>query len=411
MLLERPHTPPIRKRQNYFRKALFLLKAGIIFATKQEYKSGILGPQDAAMPYNIRVPKRYFLRFGALEALKHIMGGISMNKVVMLNGAESEEILLTCIENKVPAIMSYLSKDKWHVAKVLLTELSFPQGVGPANRLVVEGSGLEEKPRPINIQINQPVGISFKHSYGKFVFDTTVLALEPSPAASSCEDKSGGQEHGGRIILAVPDRMEVLQRRSYFRVNVPGSINVNVTLWHRSSKFQDNNQQQAPNLRQPTIYYRGKLIDISAGGAQVMVLNQNGANDPAYDSSVVHLPSSDEGRFDLRDYEHKPSFKKGQFIGLRFTPMPYETPLMFNAQIRHIMPSEDNKSIYLGLQIVGLEASPEGRQVLSRIAGVVERYYQLNLSSAKQLDPPAAGIRTPIHNPAINESSSGDHQS
>ena len=106
-------------------------------------------------------------------------------------------------------------------------------------------------------------------------------------------------------------------------------------------------------------YYLGKLVDISAGGAQIMIPRQNGAN---------------------------PDFRKGQYIGLRFTPMPYEMPLMFNAQIRNILPAEDHKSIYLGLQIVGLEVSSEGRRVLSRIAEVTKRYYQLNLSDTKQLD-------------------------
>jgi len=318
------------------------------------------------------------------------MGGISMNKVIMLNGTESEEILQTAIEQRTPAIMSYLSKDKWHIAKVQLTELSFPQGVGPANRLTVESFGVEEKPRPINIQINQPVGISFKYAYGKFVFDTKVVALEPSP------DPAPKHFGGGRIVLEVPDRMEVLQRRSYFRVNVPESLNVNVTLWHRSSKLQDKNQEQALTLRQPTNYYKSKLVDISAGGVQVMVLNEEGAKD------FDHKESSQDADEHRRPCQSVLGFKRGQFIGLRFTPMPYEMPLMFNAQIRRILPSEDLKSIYLGLQIVGLEASPEGRQVLSRIAGVVERYYQLNQSSAKQLDPPVSDSRTPFQNDATD---------
>jgi len=290
-----------------------------------------------------------------------------MSKVVMLHGAQSEEILRSCIEKKVPAIMSYLSKDKWHVAKVLLTDLRFPQDGGPANRLTVEGFGWREKPRPINIQINQPVGISFKYEYGKFVFDTTVMALEPSPTASSCEDQSGGRGQGGRIVLAVPDRMEVVQRRSYFRVNVPESLNVNVTLWHRSQTgvmkpgSRDLHERRAMGDESPN-YYQGKLIDISAGGVQVMVPHQDGAMDGAVSCFGTQ----------------RPSFKKGQFIGLRFTPLPYEMPLTIATQIRNILPAEDHKSIYLGLQIVGLEASAEGRQVLSRITGVVERYYQLN---------------------------------
>jgi len=335
-------------------------------------------PRNMVMPHFVRVPKRYFLRFGTLEALKHIMGGVGMSKVVMLHGVESEEILQAAIEKKVPAIMSYLSKDKWHVAKVLLTDMA-------ANRLTVEGSGWREKPRPINIQVNQPVGISFKYEYGKFVFDTTVVALEPSPD----QDRRG---QGGRIVLAVPDRMEVIQRRSYFRVKVPESLNVNVTLWHRSQTgvtgpgaqdpheprpSEGQHEQRAMSDNSPN-YYQGKLVDISAGGAQVMVPYQ----DEAMDGTASCFGTQ------------RPGFKKGQFIGLRFTPMPYERPLMFNAQIRNILPAEDHKSIFLGLQIVGLEASAEGRQVLSRITGVVERYYQLNLSSAKQLDMQTGLFRT-----------------
>ena len=266
-----------------------------------------------------------------------------MNEVVMLRGAEPREILQTVIEKKIPAIMSYLSKDKWHVAKVLLT------GLG-ADRLNIEVLRTPQSgaPRPINIQVNQPVGISLKYGYGKFIFETTVVGLEPSPDPTR-------REWGGTIVLAVPDRIEVVQRRNYFRVDVPKGLKVNVVLWHRCK-----NRASGPVTRdsdEPRNYWRGKLIDISAGGAQIAV-----------------------------DAGQKPELKKGQFIGLRFTPMPYETPLMFDAQIRNILPTADDKSICLGLQIVGLEASPEGRGVLQRLCNVVERYYQINQSSAKQQD-------------------------
>ena len=81
------------------------------------------------------------------------------------------------------------------------------------------------------------------------------------------------------------------------------------------------------------------------------------------------------------DQGHSPtwsSFRKGQFVGLRFTPLPYETPIMFSAQIRNLLPTADDQAVCLGLQIVGLEASPEGRQTIARIASIVERYYQMN---------------------------------
>jgi hypothetical protein len=280
--------------------------------------------------------------------------GVGMNKVVMLHGAECDGILQAAIQKEVPAIMSYLSKDKWHVAKVLPTSVE-------DHRLRVMTRGARAgtrtpKPHPINIQINQPVGISFKYSYGKFVFDSTVVGLEPSPEPSD----------GGTIVLCVPSRIEMIQRRNYFRVNVPKSLKVNVVLWHRSWRSEAESHEQAPATREACTYYQGKLVDISAGGAQILVPQQS-------DPDVHRESYLGAGRQD---------FKKGQFIGLRFTPMPYETPLMCNAQIRNILPTADNKSIYLGLQIVGLEASLEGREVLSRLVGVVEQYHQMNQSSA-----------------------------
>jgi hypothetical protein len=268
-----------------------------------------------------------------------------MNEVAMLRGAEPRQILQTVIEKKVPAIMSYLSNGKWHVAKVLLT------GLG-ACRVDVQIAPMK-KSHPMNIRTGQPVGISLKHGYGKFIFETRVVALEPSPRATG----------GGTIVLEVPERIEIVQRRSYFRVDVPKSLKVNVLIWHR--RLQKRQPKRAgeclegdgKDLVAPGRNWQGRLVDISAGGAQIVV-----------------------------DATQEPDFRNGQFIGVRFTPMPYETPLAFNAQIRNVLPTADGKSICLGLQIVGLEASAEGRQVLHRLCDVVERYYQANQSGVKQQD-------------------------
>ncbi len=283
-----------------------------------------------------------------------------MNEAVMLRGAEPREILETAIEEKVPAIMTYLSSGKWHVAKVLLTNLG-------ANRLSAE-IWPKEKRHPINIHINQPVGISIKYGYGKFVFDTKVVDLELSTTAFSaeshprdCESKAGSQKRSGQIVLSVPARIEIVQRRSYFRVDVPRALKVNVLLWHRGlnrvpePEVWDRDEQQDNSDNKTQDYYKARLIDISAGGAQIVI-----------------------------NTSQKPDFRKGQFIGLTFTPRPYERPLILDAQIRNILPTADSNNICLGLQIVGLEASPEGRQILQRLCNVVEHYYQINQSGAKQ---------------------------
>jgi hypothetical protein len=266
-----------------------------------------------------------------------------MSEIVMLEGHESQAVLQTVVDSQASAIMSYLSKDKWHVAKVLMKALA-------SDRLLVEGCHSSNKPHPINIRLEQPVGVNFKHAYGKFVFDTTVVGLEPSTDASS----------GGTIVLALPHRIGVVQRRSYFRVSVPESLRVNVVLWHRTSNHGSKKDMAHK-------YYEGRLTDISAGGAQLVVpLTGRSPGDAAVAKEA--------------------DFHKGQFVGMRFTPMPYETPLMFNAQIRNVLPTADHQGLCLGLQIVGLEASDEGRQTLSRLAAVVDRYYQINQADGRQQD-------------------------
>jgi len=283
---------------------------------------------------------------------RRVTGGVEMNEVEVLRGAEPRKILQTVIEKKVPAIMSYLSRGKWHVAKLLVTELG-------ACRLNMQLMAAR-KPHPINIQPGQPVGISLKYGYGKFIFETKVVALEPATDATS----------GGTIILEVPSRIEIVQRRSYFRVDVPASLKVKVLLWHRRQQESRPESENAGletgvnDQAAPGRCFQGRLADISAGGAQVAL-----------------------------DISQKEEFKNGQFVGIRFTPMPYERPLVFNAQIRNILPTVDSKNICLGLQIVGLEASLEGREVLQRLCSVVERYYKINQSGVKQQDFQGASAR------------------
>jgi hypothetical protein len=268
-----------------------------------------------------------------------------MNEVMTPNGVDREKILQTAIDMKVPTIMSYLSRDKWHVAKVLLTNLD-------GDRLSVE-STISRRQRPINIRVDQPVGISFKYGHGKFVFDTTVKALEPSTGPENYHQR------GGIIVLALPDKIEVVQRRNYFRVNVPESLKVKVLIWHRTGKHSQTDPRH-DELIEIHNCCQGRLIDISAGGAQIIIPILNDAG--------------------------KAGFKKGQFVSMRFTPLPYETPLMLNAQIRNILPTADEKNASLGLQFVGLEASSEGREILNRLIGIVERYYQINQSDVKHQD-------------------------
>jgi len=256
-----------------------------------------------------------------------------MNWQGMLDRDESRDLLQKAIQDRVPGIMTYLSRNKWHVARIVMADTT-------GQRLHIEVVQGQAGRQPLNIQMGQPVGISFKYAYGKFLFDAVVEAFEP------CEEAS----NGGVIVVACPDQIETIQRRSYYRVQVPTSLKVNVVVWRRSGR-------PVPDVPLHQ-YIQGRLVDLSAGGAQIAIVNQ--PHDPACAGQA------------------KPDFRRGQYIGVRFTPLPYEMPLTFIAQIRNVLPTIDESAVCLGLQLVGLEASLEGRQTLSRITAVVDQYYAMN---------------------------------
>ena len=69
-------------------------------------------------------------------------------------------------------------------------------------------------------------------------------------------------------------------------------------------------------------------------------------------------------------------FEKGRLMGMEFRPNPAERLLTFDARIKEIQPTADAKNICLGLQFIGLEANPEGRQALQKLYKPDRMYYQ-----------------------------------
>ena len=255
-----------------------------------------------------------------------------MNNVVMLCGVEPRKVLQAVINKKVPMILSYFSRNKRHIAKVVISRLG-------AN--ILEMDVLPRKdPQPINIHANQEVSISLKYGYGKFAFESKVIDLKASL----------DPESGGLIVVNVPMRLELVQRRSYFRVNVPESMKVGAKIWY-------GNAEAGAEKRNSAHYWEGNLVDLSAGGCQVAL-----------------------------DSEQKQHFRAGQFVVIEFTPIPYEAPFVLDAQIRNVVSTANQCHICIGLQMIGLESNPDSRETLQRLCDVVEKYYQINQGNVKNLD-------------------------
>ena len=246
----------------------------------------------------------------------------------MLHQVEPWQVLQEALVEKIPLKMSYLTGSRWHTLRLIVTDLeseTFAVKISP-----------KRKSQPPQLQTDQMVGISFKYEYGddNFIFDTRIVNIDES---SDFADPT--------FMLAVPEQIEVVRKRSYLRVKVPKSLEVNVQMRHRSFAENDENILSFPAHME----WKGKLTDISAAGLGIAV------------------------SADLKN-----DFKKFQAVGLRFVPASHHTPMIFNAQVENILPTADTRNICLGMRMVGLEASPEGRLILSRLVNIIEEYDQMN---------------------------------
>ncbi|HUV41990.1 MAG TPA: PilZ domain-containing protein [Sedimentisphaerales bacterium] len=241
-----------------------------------------------------------------------------MAAIITLQGAEPREILTAVAEANTPAIVTYLYHNKWRSAKVTLENLG-------ANEIEAVAVPMKHS-QALMAEAGMEVGVSVKHNKGKIMFKTQVVDLRQSSKQDSCRT----------MVLRVPEKIELVQRRNYFRIEVAEAVSVDVLIWHR----QPGQSGESGGGRS----WQGTLVDISAGGAQI----------------------------GLKATE-RPDFRKGQFVQFKFTPLPDETPLELDAQVRNILPTADQKNICIGLQIVALEANSA---VLRRLCGAVEQYFQ-----------------------------------
>jgi len=176
---------------------------------------------------------------------------------------------------------------------------------------------------------DQPIGICVHFGHFKYLFDSTV-------------QKVGPQGLSQQISLAVPGSAERIERRAYHRQPVPTNTKVKVMLWHRGYLDESENTPGE-------VYWQGTLLNLSAGG----------------------------GRFEI-ELEHKEHFKIGQILGIQFTPMSYQKPLLLESHVKYAEEQSDNRHFRIGVEFLGLEASPEGRQILDRILEVISEYETIN---------------------------------
>jgi len=201
-------------------------------------------------------------------------------------------------------------------------------------RLVVLHGILDRSTRRVGFcNVSPAIRSVFKsHKVGRIIeTDLNVkISIEPSPNLLQ----------GGSVVLENQDRNENHERRSCARFNLSKSLRTTAILWQRCAG-SSSLETVAPQCWQCT------LVDVSEDGAQVVI-----------------------------DVRQEPIFRKGRSVILLFSPVAFEMPINFDAQIRRVLPMADSEHIALGLQFVGLDVNPKGRRSLQRLCDSEGRYFE-----------------------------------
>ncbi|MBL7214497.1 MAG: PilZ domain-containing protein [Phycisphaerae bacterium] len=240
-----------------------------------------------------------------------------MTRGEALKPDQIRDFLLSSIQEHADVVLSFTRQGKWR--------LHHTQICCFGEDFIV----LEEDTSPEGLIENQPVGICAQLGHFKYLFETSVQSVEAKGPYK-------------QIHLDFPEKVEQMQRRAFERHPVPSNLKVKSLFWHRG--YLDDSQENP--LEQ---YWQGRLLNLSAGGAQIAV------------------------DLDLKDY-----FREGQLVGVQFTPMSYQRPLLLEAHVKYLVDQSEHNQFLVGVEFLGLEAGPEGREVLHRLVRVIHDYEKMN---------------------------------
>ncbi len=250
-----------------------------------------------------------------------------MSRLEVLGRREIADLFDSAVAGQIGCDMNYLAAGKWYRSTARMAGAT-------SDTFQVEVTA-EKQDGPFDLRIDQPVGINFKQDSNTYIFETVVVGVEDSV----------NQAGGGSIILELPGRVERVERRDYTRIDTPGELNVQVMFWHRGHTDQFT-EVPVDN------YWEGRLANISLGGGQMNV-----------------------------GLEQKPNFRIHQVVGMQFTPMSYEKPILLEAHVVYLSENAETESLTIGVEFLGLEAAGQAREKLNRLKQIIKKYEQMNKQS------------------------------
>jgi len=237
-----------------------------------------------------------------------------MTTVQMITEPQRNQILEDSVEQKRQVVLTVHGPRGWRTFKSTLVE-----GSAATGKLHVAAPSIRDCPCVEPLEDDLAIGVTFRLGHKKCMFGTHLV--------------SSSDESNKVIILSWPDHLQQLQRRVYERVRPMRDTVISVRFWRAD-------QPSAGSVEARDVRH-GQLEDLSVGGMRVKAAN------PA-------------------------AIEDGLTYRCVFAPKPGKPSFVLDALVRHHEDADQGRAS-IGFQFIGLEATPEGRRTLERLARTVSQ--------------------------------------
>jgi hypothetical protein len=243
------------------------------------------------------------------------------------------EAIVLAAQRQIPATVTIPSGKTWITMHTRIIATRTPH-------IRIELPRPDEGGEPHEFSPAEKIGLSFKLKHHKHVCSVTVASKEQF----SLDD--------GTIIPTLnvcwPTKMQRLQRRAYFRADVPPGQVVRASFW-----LGGRAAEPAGGCPERPVW-SGRVTNLSAGGFQL-----NTATDLGEELEV------------------------GDAIGVRVSFGAARETIYADAQFRHV--EKSGEEFVMGFQFAGLGQTEEGRRALDIISQKVSQYQH---AAEKAANPP-----------------------
>ena len=237
-----------------------------------------------------------------------------------------KEVVGEATARHIPTTITLRTEEHWTHLRSRLVDVG-------DERILIE-MPIDENGTPREFSPADRIGVTFKFKHHKYIFVATVGGAQPLALA----DGSGIQVLG----LCWPTKMQRIQRRAFYRADVPAGSIVRASFW-----LGGRDAEPAGTTPDKPVF-TGRVTNLSAGGLELHT------SDPIPEALEV-----------------------GYLFGLHVSFGTDGEPMFADAQLRRVARDEDH--FVLGLQFVGLEQTSEGKKMLRFIASKVSEYQRISL--------------------------------